>query len=471
MLFSSIEFIFLFLPVTLLLYFLCPLRFRNAVLLAVSLVFYGFGEPVYIFLMIFTVAADYGFGFLVSKNKNSPKKAKAAVICAAVFNLSILALFKYYDFFALNLAKIPAFSAIKPLGLPLPVGISFYTFQALSYVIDVYRRDVPPQKNIVAFGTFVTCFLQLVAGPIVRYKDINEQLEKREHSVLRAADGSRRFIAGLAKKVLLANTAGAIFESFAALPQSDATVLGAWLGLVFYAFQIYFDFSGYTDMAIGLGKIFGFDFPENFNYPYTAESITDFWRRWHITLSQWFRDYVYIPLGGNRKGRARMYFNLFAVWTLTGIWHGAAWNFLLWGFYYFLLLAVEKAFLLEALRKIPRVIRRVYALFFVLLGWLLFVSDGGVIGFSGGVTWLRTMFGAAGAPLADGNFVYEFLRNLVLIVILCAGATPLPKRIYEKIRGLKYGAVAFDAAGFLTLVVSVAYIVNSGYNPLLYFKF
>ena len=471
MLFSSVEFIFVFLPVTLLIYFLCPLRLRNAVLLVVSLVFYGFGEPLYLFLMAATVAADYGFGFLVSKNKNNPKKAKAAVVFAVIFNLFILGLFKYYDFIAVNLAKIPAFSSLRPLGLILPVGISFYTFQALSYVIDVYRRDVPAQKNIVTFGTFITSFPQLVAGPIVRYKDINEQLEHRRHSVGMAADGTRRFIAGLAKKVLLANAAGALFKSFTALPQSDSTVLGSWLGLIFYGFQIYFDFSGYTDMAIGLGKIFGLDFPENFNYPYTAESITDFWRRWHMTLSQWFRDYVYIPLGGNRKGRGRMYFNLFAVWTLTGVWHGAAWNFFLWGFYYFLLLAAEKAFLLEKLKKAPRVLRRVYALFFILLGWLLFVSDGGMLDFSGGLLWLSTMFGTARAAVYDGNFLYELTRNLVFLVLLCVGATPLPKRVYGKMRASRYGGVPADALSFLTLIVCVAYLVNSGYNPFLYFKF
>ena len=333
MLFSSLEFLFLFMLVTIPLYFLCPLRWRNVVLLAVSLIFYGWGEPIYVFLMAFTIAVDYLFGMLVEKYSSDAKKKKLMLILAVVINLGILGFFKYADFIINNIRLIPGLDFIKPMGLGLPIGISFYTFQALSYVIDIYRADAKAQKNIVNFGAYVTLFPQLIAGPIVRYKDVDDQLTYREHSVTLAASGVRTFIAGLCKKVLLANVAGELWRAYSMLPEGELSVLGAWFGIICYSFQLYFDFSGYSDMAIGLGKIFGFRFLENFDYPYIAKSITDFWRRWHISLSSWFREYVYIPLGGNRCGVARTYINLFCVWLLTGIWHGANWNFILWGVY------------------------------------------------------------------------------------------------------------------------------------------
>ena len=332
MLFSSLEFLFLYMLISLPLYFITPIKWRCVTLLGVSLIFYGWGEPLYVFLMIFTIAVDYLFGLFVGKNRDN-KKGKAALITVIVINLGILAFFKYYDFFVINLARIPALASLKPLGIEMPIGISFYTFQALSYVIDVYRHDAEAQKNPIAFGTYVTLFPQLIAGPIVRYKDVDDQLTSREHSVALAASGARTFIAGLGKKVIIANTAGALWQAALALPDAERTAVAAWMGIIWYTVQIYFDFSGYSDMAIGLGKILGFRFLENFNYPYISKSITEFWRRWHISLSSWFREYLYIPLGGNRVSKGRMYLNLFIVWFLTGFWHGSGWTFILWGLY------------------------------------------------------------------------------------------------------------------------------------------
>jgi len=360
MLFSSLEFLYLFLPLSLAVYFLCPQRWRDAVLLLVSLIFYGLGEPMYLPLMLLTVAADYGFGLLLSRRMRKNRSHRWVLILAVVFNLSLLAFFKYYDLIA-PLVFLPE------LGLSLPIGISFYTFQALSYVIDVYRRETEAQRSFVDFGTYVSLFPQLIAGPIVRYTEIDEQLKERTHTLSRISSGVTVFLAGLCKKVLLANPAGALGESLLAGAGIE-TVAGVWLWLISYAFQIYFDFSGYSDMAIGLGRILGFEFPQNFRYPYVSRSITEFWRRWHITLSSWFRSYVYIPLGGNRRGRWRTYRNLLITWALTGLWHGAAWNFLLWGLYFFLLLALEKAFLLRAAERLPSVLRWGGTLFLILAG-------------------------------------------------------------------------------------------------------
>ena len=463
MLFSSLEFLYLFLPFSLLLYFLCPLRWRNAVLLAVSLVFYGSGEPIYLFLMILTVAADYGFGLWIERGVRRGGKTKGALILAVGFNLSLLALFKYYDLFA------TAFS-LPTLGLSLPIGISFYTFQALSYVIDVYRREVRAQRDPIAFGTYVALFPQLIAGPIVRYSEIDEQLCHRRHSLTRAAEGVSIFCVGLAKKVLLANAAGEMAQS-ALRGAGERTTLGIWLWLVLYAFQIYFDFSGYSDMAVGLGRIFGFEFPENFRYPYTARSITDFWRRWHITLSSWFREYVYIPLGGNRQGRWRTYRNLLITWALTGIWHGAAWNFLVWGLYFFLLLALEKSFFGKVLSRVPRVVGHLYALFFILVGWLIFASDGSMA--IGGASLFGGLFGIGTEHIFDARSLYELLRALPIFCVMALGATPLPKRVYTALvrRAPRIGAAVCTLLCLSSLLLCTAYLVDSGYNPFLYFRF
>ena len=470
MLFSSLEFLFLFLPVTLLCYFLVPLRARNAVLLLFSLIFYGWGERVYIWLMVFTILADYLAGILVAraKRKERPRAAKGWLIAAIAVNLALLGFFKYADFLLDNLRLIPALSDLPRLGLALPIGISFYTFQALSYVIDVYRGEVEAQRSAVRFGTYVTLFPQLIAGPIVRYRDVAAELEHRTHSLTSAASGARTFLCGLAKKVLLANTAGALWETFRAIPDAERTVLGAWLGIVFFTLQIYFDFSGYSDMAIGLGRIFGFRFAENFYYPYTARSITDFWHRWHISLSTWFREYVYIPLGGNRCSKGRMVFNLLLTWMLTGFWHGASWNYLLWGLYFFLLLTAEKLFLGCLLSRLPRVLQHTYALTFILIGWLIFVFEDSAAGLS----YLATMLGAGGG-LAVGTDVYELLRNAAFLVICVIACLPAPKRLFYRLleRRPRTTAAVSAAASLATLALCVAYLVNSSYNPFLYFRF
>ena len=466
MVFSSLEFIFVFLASVLAVYYLVPPKARNIVLLLFSLVFYGWGEPVYIFLMIATITVDYICGYIIGRDLDSkPKRAKVSLIVSIVINLALLGVFKYYDFFAGTLNSLLGRGVFPTLGLTLPIGISFYTFQALSYVIDVYRRDARVQKNIAAFGTYVTLFPQLIAGPIVRYADVDDQLRERTHSLTLFASGCRTFICGLAKKILLANAAGAMWNSLSAAAEPDA--LGAWLAIVFYTFQIYFDFSGYSDMAIGLGKMFGFSFRENFYYPYVSESITEFWRRWHISLSTWFREYVYIPLGGNRRGVGRTYFNLFCVWLLTGLWHGASWNFVLWGLYYFALLVIEKTFLLRLLERAPKFLRHIYSMAAVIFGWLLFViEDVSSIG-----AYLSRMFGGTGV-FATQITVYELVRNLVFLAILILASTPAPKKLWYKLysKGTPWRIVQSVVCA-IAFVLCIAYLVDSSYNPFLYFRF
>ena len=466
MVFSSLEFIFVFLASVLAVYYLVPPKARNIVLLLFSLVFYGWGEPVYVFLMIATITVDYICGYIIGRDLDSkPKRAKVTLIISIVINLALLGVFKYYDFFAGTLNSLLGRGVFPTLGLTLPIGISFYTFQALSYVIDVYRRDARVQKNIAAFGTYVTLFPQLIAGPIVRYADVDDQLRERTHSLTLFASGCRTFICGLAKKILLANAAGAMWNSLSAAAEPDA--LGAWLAIVFYTFQIYFDFSGYSDMAIGLGKMFGFSFRENFYYPYVSESITEFWRRWHISLSTWFREYVYIPLGGNRRGVGRTYFNLFCVWLLTGLWHGASWNFVLWGLYYFALLVIEKTFLLRLLERAPKFLRHIYSMAAVIFGWLLFViEDVSSIG-----AYLSRMFGGTGV-FATQITVYELVRNLVFLTILILASTPAPKKLWYKLysKGTPWRIVQSVVCA-IAFVLCIAYLVDSSYNPFLYFRF
>lgn len=450
MLFSSLEFIFLFLPITLAVYFLVPRRLKNAVLLLSGLCFYAFGEPKFLPIMALTITADFLFGLWISRLGEKRKAAACVLWLAVVYNIGQLAFFKYFDFFRLG----------------LPIGISFYTFQALSYVIDVYRRQVEANRSIVDFGAYVSLFPQLIAGPIVRYSDIERELKSRKHTLARAADGFRTFCAGLAKKVMLANSAGAMWE----LLRSDTSLVGSYLGIFFFAAQIYFDFSGYSDMALGLGRVLGFDFPENFNYPYVSRSITEFWRRWHITLSTWFREYVYIPLGGNRRGRARTYLNLVITWALTGLWHGATVNFLLWGLYFALVLIIEKAFLHRLLARLPSAIAHIYSLILIAFGWVIFVSDSGAgVGFA----YAGRLLGVGCTSLCGEMTAYELVRNLPFAVILSVGFTPLPKRIYLKLKERsRIAGMLFDVLAPLSvLLVSVAYIVSSGYNPFLYFRF
>lgn len=464
MVFSSLEFIFVYLAAVLLIYFAVPFRAKNLVLLIFSLAFYGWGEPALITLMVVTILIDYVCGYLIGLDLDrNPCRAKVVLIIAVVTNLALLGYFKYYDFFVSSLNSVIPGLSLETKNITLPIGISFYTFQSLSYVIDVYRRDARMQKNIASFGTYVTLFPQLIAGPIVRYADVDNELRYRTHSIDLFASGIRTFVCGLAKKLLLANSAGAMWETLSAA--EAPTALGSWMGIIFYSFQIYFDFSAYSDMAIGLGKMLGFTFRENFYYPYISKSVTEFWRRWHISLSTWFREYVYIPLGGNRKGKGRTYFNLFAVWFLTGLWHGASWNFVLWGLYYFVLLVIEKAFLLKLLEKLPSAVAHVYALITVIFGWLLFVAED--LTFIG--TYLSRMFTA---PFADSVTVYDLVRNLVFIAILCIASTPLPKRLWYKLwDGSKVCRIGTAAVCCGVFILCIAYMVSSSYNPFLYFRF
>jgi alginate O-acetyltransferase complex protein AlgI len=419
--------------------------------------------------MLFSTVLDYTCGRFVDKYR-STGKAKAALLVSVVVNLALLGVFKYSDFVVMNLNALFG-TAIPQPNLPLPIGISFYTFQTMSYTIDVYRGDAKMQKNIISFGAYVALFPQLIAGPIVRYQTIAEQLDSRRENPAQFADGIRRFITGLGKKVLLANNIGAVWSTLSELPIAEQSVLGAWLGIIAFSFQIYFDFSGYSDMAIGLGKMFGFTFLENFDYPYISKSVTEFWRRWHISLGTWFREYVYIPLGGNRKGLGMQLRNIAIVWLLTGIWHGAAWNFAVWGAYYCALLILEKLFLLRWLERAPAFLSRLYTLFCVVLGWVVFAFDD----LERGVAYLGQMFGA-GVPLISSHALFALGGNAVMLAILVIASTPLPSRLYAKLAEKWQArpilsAVAQNVAIICIFAVSLAYLVGSTYNPFLYFRF
>lgn len=462
--FSSLPFLFGFLPITLAIYFAVPLRWRNLALLLTSLVFYGWGEPIYISIMVLSILIDYTHGLLVEKYRSRDKLARWFVAESVLLNLGLLGFFKYWDFFAANLSLIPGVS-IPTLGLPLPIGISFFTFQTMSYTIDVYRGEAKTQKNIINFGAYVTLFPQLIAGPIVRYRTVAEELEHRDCTADLFADGVKRFACGVGKKVLLANNIGLLWE--AASAQAAPTVLTAWLGVIAYGFQIYFDFSGYSDMAIGLGRMLGFRFMENFNYPFLADSITDFWRRWHISMGTWFRDYVYIPLGGNKGGLAKQLRNIAIVWLLTGFWHGASWNFVLWGMYFGVLVVLEKLFLLRWLKRLPAVLRHLYALALVTVSWTLFAFTE----ISKGAAWCKAMLSGV---LFDSSSLYLLLTYGPMLAICALAATPLGKRFYEKL-GTRLGQRALtvvDCGGLAyVLVMAAAYLVSGSYNPFLYFRF
>lgn len=466
MVFSSVLFLFIYLPLTLAVYYLTPLKFRNLLLLVVNLIFYGWGEPVYIVIMVASIFIDYYHGKKVAKYLDTDKKrAKRHVIMSIILNLGILGFFKYYDFFVLNLQAL-GLQALQPINVALPIGISFYTFQTMSYTIDIYRGEAQAQTKIVPFGTYVTLFPQLIAGPIVRYKDLAEQLVHRRESVDLFHEGIERFMVGLGKKVLIANGVGLLWDTVNATPIANLTTLAAWLGVIAFALQIYFDFSGYSDMAIGLGKMLGFTFLENFNYPYVADSITEFWRRWHISLSTWFKEYVYIPLGGNRLGIKRQIINLLIVWSLTGFWHGASWNFLLWGFYFGVILILEKLFVLKWLHHAPKAIRHVYALFFILIGWTLFANES----LTRLYDYLGVMFMMKGNGVIDAQSLYWLANFAGLLVVGIIASTPYPNRLWHKwMHGKAQYLKPFFI--FLLLLICTAYIVDASYNPFLYFRF
>ena len=466
MVFSSTIFLCVYLPLVLLGYYICPKKGRNLFLLIVSLVFYAWGEPKYVFLMIFSILVNYIFGRLMDKNRGRQKRMKLLLVLSVVIDLGLLSVFKYTDFIITNVNAIFG-SSFDLLNIALPIGISFYTFQAMSYTIDVYRNDVRVQKNLIDFGMYITMFPQLIAGPIVRYADVQDQLAERSVTTADFSEGIMRFVVGLGKKVLLANQMGAVWSEIYALG-GDVSALMAWTGAIAYTFQIYFDFSGYSDMAIGLGRMFGFKFPENFRYPYQSVSITDFWRRWHITLSTWFKEYLYIPLGGNRCGLARQALNLLIVWSLTGFWHGAGWNFVMWGLYYFVILFIEKLFLLKALDKLPKLFRHVYALLLIVIGWVIFASDD----VSVLLPYLGSMFGANGA--IGGMDVYTLLTKAVLLIICCIASTELPKRLFLSATGAMNEKAAFTIKSVMTialLALSMILLIGDSYNPFLYFRF
>lgn len=471
MLFSSTVFLFAFLPAVLILYYIAPRKVRNLILFVFSLVFYAWGEPVYVLLMIASTIVAYITGLLADKTKEGRKAwvPKVSLIAAILWNMGLLLFFKYTDFFIGNANDIFGLH-IKLLGLKLPIGISFYSFQTLSYVIDVYRGDVKAQKNYLTLGTYVALFPQLIAGPIVRYVDVAQQMQKRKETLGNFAEGVRRFSIGLGKKVLLANSIGALFDAICKTPQSDMSVTAAWLGIIAYTFQIYFDFSGYSDMAIGLGKMFGFDFLENFNYPYISDSITEFWRRWHMSLSSWFRDYVYIPLGGNRKGKLRQCVNIMIVWFLTGFWHGANWNFMIWGVYFGVILLCEKLFLLKVLKKLPKVLGHIYALILIVIGWGIFAFDD----FKQLGRNFKNMFGISDIALINDKAIAWLTSYAVTFVILIAASTPLIKKLgglVKKGAPVLYGCVLQPVMVIGLLVLCTAYLAGNSFNPFLYFRF
>lgn len=464
MVFSSLVFLFAYLPITLLAYYLVPRQGRNIFLFIINLVFYGWGEPKLVLLMVFNIFFNYIGGFLVDRYRFDKKKKKLFLILTCVLDIGILAVFKYTGMITETLNMLP-FLNIPELQISLPIGISFYTFQTMSYVIDVYRDDAPVSKSFINFGTYVALFPQLIAGPIVRYKDVAYQLTHRRETLEQFTKGVMLFMVGLGKKVLIANQMGTLTTAMFATTEENG-VIGTWIGIIAYTFQIYFDFSGYSDMACGLGNMLGFEFLKNFNYPYISKSITDFWRRWHISLSTWFKEYVYIPLGGNRKGVKRQIVNLLIVWGLTGLWHGASYNFLLWGLYYGLLLILEKFVLKRFLEKLPAVLQHIYTMFIVIIGWgLFYFTDMSQLG-----NFFVDLFNF-GNGLCGSQALTLILNYLPLLIIAAVASTPLGAKLYSRFSGTRYVWIAETLFCIVILMTSTASLVDQSYNPFLYFRF
>ncbi len=464
MVFSSLLFLFVYFAVVLAVYYAIPRKVKNLWLFAVSIFFYGFGEPVYVFLMLFSITVNYVTGLILDKLRENKKAKKTVLIINIVINLGMLAVFKYTGFAVDILKNIPALSSLVAPEIVLPIGISFYTFQTMSYIIDLYWGNCNVQKNYIIFGTYVTLFPQLIAGPIVRYVDVEQQLNERKESFELFAKGVKLFVLGLAKKVLIANQMGLLWAAIKG--DNESGILGSWVGIIAFSLQIYFDFSGYSDMARGLGNFFGFEFMQNFNYPYVSKSITEFWRRWHISLSSWFAEYVYIPLGGNRKGKFRQVLNLMIVWLLTGLWHGASWNFVLWGIYFGVLLIIEKFLLAKLLNKLPAFINHIYALFFIVCGWVIFdFTDMSQMG-SFVVRLFTVNYGFLGAEAQ-----YNIVAYLALLLIGIGASLPVWKNLYIKTQNKKWSIALQCAAVTAVLVLSTAALVSSSYNPFLYFRF
>ena len=465
MVFSSLVFLFLFLPIVLALYYLTPKRFRNVTLFAVDLVFYAWGEPVFVILMMVSIIINYIAGILLGKFRERKALSKWILIADVAVNLGLLGFFKYAGFIGETLNVVLPFLNLPVIEVALPIGISFYTFQTMSYTIDVYRNTVKVQKNFIAFGTYVSLFPQLIAGPIVRYEDVASQMMDRHENLEQFTKGVKLFLVGLAKKILIANEMGCLWDTIRN-SAGESGALGAWVGIIAYTFQIYFDFSGYSDMAIGLGRMFGFEFIKNFDYPYISKSITEFWRRWHISLGTWFREYVYIPLGGNRKGLGRQIINLGVVWFLTGLWHGASWNFILWGLYFGVILVFEKMFLLKVLKKAPAVVSHIYSLLLIVLGWVLFYfEDMGKLG-----EFAARLFGADGFAMS-GFVAVTVVSYLPLLIAAAVASTPLAAFLYKKIKSKPVLYVIDNSACILSLLLCTSKLVSSAYNPFLYFKF
>ena len=463
MLFSSIPFLYYFLPLVIITYIIVPFKLKNAVLLFFSLVFYGWGEPRYLIFMIISILSGYILGLFIEKYHDT-KLSKLFLICSLAISLGMLGYFKYTDFFISNINSI-FHSSIPLLRIALPIGISFYTFQILSYTIDVYRKDVPAQRNLISLATYISLFPQLIAGPIVRYSDVELQLNDRIHSKEKFALGMRRFVMGLSKKILIANQLGELCDIF--LASNDKSVLFYWLYAISFMLHIYFDFSGYSDMAIGLGKMFGFDFIENFNYPYISKSVTEFWRRWHMSLGSWFRDYVYIPLGGNRVSKSRHIFNIFVVWFLTGFWHGASWNFIVWGLFFFVILIIEKQWLLPYLNK-SKVWNHIYVLLLVAISFVIFNAKD----LADAMLTVGGMFGLQNVPIISQEFIYYVQSYGLILVMAIIGATPYPKQLFNKFSESKKFMDIIEplSVAFLILLVT-AYLVDGSFNPFLYFRF
>ena len=465
MAFSSITFLYIFLPITLLVYYVVPKKRKNWVFLS-GLFFYAWGEPIYVFIMFLSTLIDYTAGRLMDCWDSDGKKRKILLICSVTMHLGLLAIFKYSSFFVENLNAL-FHSGIPDPQLPVPIGISFYTFQSMSYTIDLYRKKIKVQKNFVNFGAYVAMFPKILAGPIVRYEDVETELENRNITMGETADGIGLFTRGLAKKLLLANNIGLLWVQVKEMPMDAMPSATAWLGILAFTFQIYFDFSGYSDMACGLGKMLGFHFPQNFNLPYTAKSVSDFWRRWHMTLSSWFKEYLYIPLGGNRNGTAKTIRNLLVVWTLIGFWHGANWNFIFWGLYFGTLLILEKFVYGKLLQKLPAFVRQIYTFLLVVFGWVLFEME--TLGDAG--AYLKAMFGGAG--FADSRTLYLLSCYFLLFLICIFASASWGKRIYSRLskRLPKVMQAVLPVSVLLLMVVCTAYLVDAAYSPFLYFRF
>lgn len=467
MLFSSLTFLYAYLPIVLLVYYACPKRYRNGCLFLVSLVFYGWGEPLYISIMILSTLVDYFNGRMVHKYRYQRTIARRFVICSVVFNIGLLAFFKYYFFIASNLQALFQTEILPVFSVALPIGISFYSFQTMSYPIDVYRQEAPVQTSMVAFGTYVTMFPQLIAGPIVRYQDIAQQLTTRSYTMELFYQGILRFVIGLGKKVVIANQIGLLWEDVSHLPINEVTTLMSWLGITAFALQLYFDFSAYSDMAIGLGKMLGFQLPENFHYPFLSKSMSEFWRRWHMTLGTWFKQYVYLPLGGSRKGMPRTIINLLIVWFLTGFWHGASWNFVLWGLYCGIVIILEKLFLLHWLKRFPSWIAHCYFLVAIFFGWLLFAFED----LSQAAAFATLALGLSSTSFLDARSLYLLAINLPLLIIAVLGATPIVKTFF--IKHQEHPVLLWITPVFVvgTLLLCTSLITADSYNPFLYFRF